>query len=113
MRTTVSGIAPFVDGKKPGLHFLRALGWFAEADLEEPTAKTLAGGVHAPLSGDHRDALTALFKMRWSGLEKELTPEELSEFNRLCLPESPDFIVDQPDYYAFFTYSMFLGRAAE
>ena len=30
-------------------------------------------------------------------------------YQRLCLPESPDFIRDLPDYYALFTYSMFYG----
>jgi hypothetical protein len=26
---------------------------------------------------------------------------------------SPDYILNLPDYYAFFTYSMFCGRAPE
>ena len=51
--------------------------------------------------------------MRWPGVEAELTPEDWSEYQRLCLPESPDFIVDHPDYYAFFTYTMFHGKVAE
>ena len=29
---------------------------------------------------------------------------------RLCEPGSADFILDLPDYYAFFTYSMFWGQ---
>jgi hypothetical protein len=28
----------------------------------------------------------------------------------LCTPGSPDFILEIPEYYAFFTYSMFRGR---
>lgn len=47
-----------------------------------------------------------------SGIESELTQEDRAEYQRLCLPESPDFILNHPDYYAFFTYSMFHGRAA-
>ena len=35
LNATSSGIAPFVKGKRPELHFLRALGWFRNADLEE------------------------------------------------------------------------------
>jgi demethylmenaquinone methyltransferase/2-methoxy-6-polyprenyl-1,4-benzoquinol methylase len=45
---TSSGIAPFVEGKKPETHFLRALGWFREVGLVEPTALTLAGDAYAP-----------------------------------------------------------------
>jgi demethylmenaquinone methyltransferase/2-methoxy-6-polyprenyl-1,4-benzoquinol methylase len=113
LNATSSGIAPFVVGKKSGSHFLRALGWFREAGLEEPTARTFAGDAHSPLSDDVRDALTELFAMRWPGAETELAGEDRAEYRRLCLPDSPEFIVNHPDYYAFFTYSMFGGRVAE
>jgi ubiquinone/menaquinone biosynthesis C-methylase UbiE len=113
LNATSSGIAPFVKGKKPESHFLRALGWFRDAGLEKPTARTFAGDAHAPLTDDLRSALIALFQMRWPGVESELTQEDWVEYQRLCLPESPDFILDRPDYYAFFTYSMFRGKVAE
>ncbi|MBA7544134.1 2-phytyl-1,4-beta-naphthoquinone methyltransferase, chloroplastic [subsurface metagenome] len=109
---TSSGIAPFTKGKSPELHFLRALGWFRDACLEETTARTFAGGAFAPLTDNLRRALTALFQMRWPGVESELTQEDRAEYQRLCLPESPDFILNHPDYYSFFTCSMFHGRAA-
>lgn len=51
---------------------MRALGWFREAGLEKPSAHTLAGGAHAPLSDDLRSALVALFQMHWPGVESEL-----------------------------------------
>jgi ubiquinone/menaquinone biosynthesis C-methylase UbiE len=113
LSATSSGIAPFAKGKKPQSHFLRALGWFREAGLAGPTARTFAGDAHAPLTDDLRSALIALFQMRWPGVESELTLEDWAEYQRLCLPESPDFIVDRPDYYAFFTYSMFHGKVGE
>jgi ubiquinone/menaquinone biosynthesis C-methylase UbiE len=113
LRATSAGIAPFVKGKKPESHFLRALGWFRGAGLEECTAHTFAGDAHAPLTDDLRSALTALFQMRWPGVEAELGQEDWKEYQRLCLPESPDFILNHTDYYAFFTYSMFHGKVAE
>ena len=112
LNATSAGIAPFYNGKQPALHFLRALGWFREAGLEDPAAHTIAGQAYAPLAVDLRRALIALFEMRWPGAEPELAQEELAEYRRLCLPESPDFIVDHPDYYAFFTYSVFHGKVA-
>ena len=111
LNTTSSGTAPFTKGMSPKLHFLRALGWLREAGLEEPTAHTFIGTVHAPLSGDIRSALTMTFQMLWGEAQSELIPEDWAEYQRLCQPESPDFILNLPDYYAFFTYSMFLGRA--
>ena len=113
LNATSSGIAPFIKGKRPELHFLRALGWFREVGLEEPTARTFVGDAHAPLSDDMRSALMSLLDMRWPGVQSELTPEDWAEFQRLCQPESPDFILDLPDYYAFFTYSMFRGKVAK
>jgi len=110
LSATSSAIAPFVKGKRPDLHFLRALGWFRAAGLEEPTARTFAGEAYAPLSDDLRSALIALFEMRWPGVESELEQEDSAEYQRLCLPESPDFILNNSDYYAFFTCSMFCGK---
>jgi len=53
--------------------------------------------------------MLSLFEMRWEGAQSELSAEDWAEYQRLCQPESPDFILDSPDYYAFFTYSLFYG----
>ena len=110
---TSDGIAPFVQGKKPESHFLRALGWFRELGLKEPRAKVFADSVCAPLNNEIRNALLALFDMRWPNVAPELSSDDLAEFQRLCLPDSPDFILNLQDYYALFTYSMFWGRAVD
>jgi ubiquinone/menaquinone biosynthesis C-methylase UbiE len=113
LQATSSGIAPFAAGMRPELHFSRALGWFREAGLGEPAAQTFAGGAFAPLSNALRNALAALFEMRWPNLELELTEEDRSEFQRLCLPDSPEFILNHPDYFAFFTCSLFFAKVAD
>jgi len=107
---TSFGIAPFVQGKDPALHFNRALGWFREMGLTETGAQAFAGSAHAPLDDDVRQALKELIDMRWPNVESELSKEDREEFRRLCRPDSPDFILDLPDYFAFFTYTMFQGR---
>ena len=110
LKATASGIAPFAEGSKPEAHFLRALGWFRGAGLEACAAHTFAGGAHAPLSEAQRKALLSLLEMRWPDVESELTPKDRATYQRLCRPASPDFILNHPDYYAFFTCSMFCGR---
>lgn len=110
LRATAAGIAPFIRGKSPELHFLRALGWFRDAGLKETSARTFAGDAHAPLTDELRTALTALLEMRWPGVESELSQDDGGEYRRLCQPESPEFILNHPDYYGFFTCSMFRGR---
>lgn len=110
LNATSSGIAPFLEGKPPGLHFTRALGWFQKVGLEGNKAQAFAGGAYAPLRDDLCDALKSLITMRWSGVESELTQEDWFEYQRLCSPESPEFVLNAPDYYAFFTCTMFWGK---
>ena len=112
LNATSSGIAPFTRDSRPELHFLRALGWFRDVGLKELCAQTFVADAHAPLSDELRSALMALLEMRWPGVEPELTQQDRVQYRRLCLPESPDLIVNHPDYYAFFTYSMFCGKVA-
>ena len=92
---------------------MRALGWFRELGLKEPGSKVFADSVCAPLDDEIRNALVALFNMRWSNVAPELSSDDLVEFQRLCLPDSPDFILNLPDYYALFTYTMFWGKTAD
>jgi ubiquinone/menaquinone biosynthesis C-methylase UbiE len=110
LNATSAGIAPFHTGMKPQTHYLRALGWFREAGLKEASVQTFVQSFHAPLGEKLRDALTALIEMRWGGARSEVNPEVWAEFQRLSEPDSPDFILKLPDYYAFFTYSFFRGR---
>jgi demethylmenaquinone methyltransferase/2-methoxy-6-polyprenyl-1,4-benzoquinol methylase len=108
-----SAIAPFIKGKKPESHFMRALGWFRDAGLEKATARTFVGDVQAPLSGDIREALISLFEMLWDGARSAVTPQDWAQYQRLSQPESSDFILNLPDYYAFFTCSLFYGKVVE
>ncbi|MFC1974675.1 class I SAM-dependent methyltransferase [Chloroflexota bacterium] len=110
LEATAAGLAPFVHGKDPELHFMRALGWFKELGLKDSGCKTLGDSVHAPLGKGVRRFLEALFAMRWPGVSGELSSEDLAEFNRLCLAESPDFILNHQDYAAFFTITLFWGK---
>ena len=109
LNATGSGLAPHVRGKPPESHFLRALGWFERADLVELEARTFVDGVQAPLSDGVRTALISLFEMLWGEPGPEVSPEDWAEYQRLCRPESLDFMLDLPDYVAFYTYSLFRG----
>lgn len=110
LNATSAGLAPFHTEMKPQSHYLRALGWYKEADLKEASVQTFVESFYAPLSEKMRDALTALIEMRWGGARSEVSSDVWAEFQRLSDPDSPDFILELPDYYAFFTYSLFLGR---
>lgn len=77
--------------------------------LVDAAAKIFAAGAYAPLDVEMREALAALFEMRWPGVEGELSARERSAYRRIGLPESPDFFVDRPDYCVFFTDTGFYG----
>jgi ubiquinone/menaquinone biosynthesis C-methylase UbiE len=110
LNATCSSYAPFLEGKSPEQHFLRALYAFHKAGLDEVRAETFVGNVQSPLNMDKRVALTSLFEMLWSQPQAGVAEHDLEEYLRLCKPGSADFILDIQDYYAFFTYSMFQGK---
>ncbi len=106
---TASGTAPFAVGNKPESHFLNTLGGFRKAGLRDAMAHTFVADVQSPLSDDTRNSLISLFEMRWGNPLSELSQRDAAEYHRLCLPESPDFILNSKDYYAFYTYTLFYG----
>jgi ubiquinone/menaquinone biosynthesis C-methylase UbiE len=110
LNATCAARFPYTDTTKPGLHILRVLGWLQRAGLEKPKARTFVADIQAPLGDAARNALTGSFQMFWGKAEPEVTPEDWAAFQRLCQPESPDFILNLPDYYAFITYSLFCGK---
>lgn len=109
LNANCSALCPLVRGKPPESHFPRALRWFAEAGLQEPTVQTFVRGVQSPLSDGVRTALLSLFDMLWGEGQPEVSADDRTEFERLCRGESPDLILDLPGYHAFFTYTVFRG----
>jgi demethylmenaquinone methyltransferase/2-methoxy-6-polyprenyl-1,4-benzoquinol methylase len=113
LNATCSGYIPFLKNKGPELHFMRASGYFKNLGLEAVEARTFVGEVQAPLTHGERIALTSLFEMLWSSPQPEASVEDRAQYKRLCTPGSPDFILDIPDYYGFFTYSIFHGKVTK
>jgi hypothetical protein len=92
---------------------MRTSSYFKNAGLEDLEARTFVGEVQVPLTREEQIALTSLFQMLWSSPQPESLAEDWAEYKRLCTPGSPDFILDIPDYYGFFTYSMFHGKVTK
>lgn len=110
LNATAAGIAPFTRDMRPECHWMRAVGWFRDAGLAEVKAQTFVGEAQAPLSEELRAALAALIEMRWEGAGPEVGAAAWAEYQRLCLPDSSDFILDRADYYGFFTETLFRGK---
>lgn len=109
LNVTSATIIQHIKAKKPESNFIRALGWFHNSGLENCKGQTFVGEVNAPLNEEIRTAMISFFQMLWGDPLSGISEEDWKEYKRLCLPESPDFILNAPDYYAFFTYTMFQG----
>lgn len=109
LNASPAGIAPFTLDGQPEAHYLNALGWMREADLVDARVETFVRTVSAPLDLDLREALTALFAMRWGTAEADVSPEDWQAYLRLCQAGSHDSILNSPAYSAFVTYSVFSG----
>jgi demethylmenaquinone methyltransferase/2-methoxy-6-polyprenyl-1,4-benzoquinol methylase len=110
LNATCSGYIPFLKENSPELNFMRALHSFRAAGLEGIKGQTFIGEVQSPLTDGVRTALLSLFDMLWGNPQPETSPEDWRQYQQLCKSQSPDFILDIPDYYGFFTYSMFRGK---
>ena len=110
LNATCSGYIPFLKEKSPDANFMRAMNSFRAAGLESVRAQTFIGEAQSPLTSEMRTALISLFDMLWGLPQPETSPEDWRLYQCLCKPESQDFILDIPDYYGFFTYSMFRGK---
>ncbi len=115
LNANCSSYQPYLKDIPPEQHFLRAPQAFHAAGLVNIEAQTFAGTVQAtqaaPLAAPQRTALKALLDMLWqhpAGAAGD-TPAAWRDYLRLSNPDSPDFILDQPGYYAFFTCSLFRG----
>lgn len=107
---TCSGYVPFLKDKCPEQNFMCSPAVFRRAGLEEVQAHTYVADVCAPLRSGEEAALTSLFEMLWGTQQVGVSTEDWREYQRLCSPDSPDFILDIPDYYGFFTYTVFQGK---
>lgn len=113
LKTTSGGLAPFGVESKPEAHPLRTLTRLREAGLTNTNALTFVTSVCAPLSPEICRAMTGILEMRWPNVEPELSKDDFELYRCLTDSASPDFILNLPDYYGFFTYSVFRGRVPE
>jgi SAM-dependent methyltransferase len=111
LNTASSLVSAFLPEDGPESQFMRAPGWFHNAGFSDITGKAFTGSTQAPLSEKEKEALLFLFDMLWGGSQSRVSDEDWSTYQRISRRGSPDFILDRPDYYAFYTYVMFTGKA--
>jgi demethylmenaquinone methyltransferase/2-methoxy-6-polyprenyl-1,4-benzoquinol methylase len=113
LNATAPGLAPFRKDGTPEHHFLRLPCWLRKAGFLKVTARPFTQGACAPLDEPMRKALLSLIEMRWRGAEKELSGSDRRLYLRITDPACPDFVLDLPDYYGFYTCTLFAAEAPE
>lgn len=113
LNAACSGYLPFLAGRPPEQHFTRASVALRAAGLGHVAAQTFVGTLQAPLSAAERAGLRSLFAMLWGQPQPGVLPEDWEAYRRLCLEGSPDDILSLPEYYGFFTYSLFQGTVVK
>jgi demethylmenaquinone methyltransferase/2-methoxy-6-polyprenyl-1,4-benzoquinol methylase len=104
-----SGYRRYLESESPDRNFLRIPYALERAGLDSIQAQTFVADVQAPLNDGQRIALIRLFEMLWQAPTTPDVKAHWGEYERLCKPESPEFILNQPAYYGFFTYTVFRG----
>jgi demethylmenaquinone methyltransferase/2-methoxy-6-polyprenyl-1,4-benzoquinol methylase len=104
-----SRAAPYYRGQEPRNHFMRSIQGFCDVGLKDPNARSFLGEVRGPLDDETRRALISLMDMLWQDPPVGLSREEMAQYRRIRRADSEDFILGCPEYYAFFTYTMFHG----
>lgn len=109
LNTTSTATAPFTEGMEPANHILNAKHWLAQANFKDILAKTYLSDIIAPLNENDLNALTILLQMLWGESESEMSDSDWQNFKRLCDLNSDDYILNNPFYYGFYTYTFFKG----
>jgi demethylmenaquinone methyltransferase/2-methoxy-6-polyprenyl-1,4-benzoquinol methylase len=100
---------PFLKGAEPRTHLMRTLGWMGDVGLHELKAGTFVADIQAPLDEQTTEAVSSYFPMYWNRAKTEVTSEVWREYERLCRPDSVEYILKLPDYYGFLAITAFWG----
>ncbi len=104
-----AGLAPFKKDSSPEQHFLLTGKQLQLAGFKNIIVRSFIGEIQTPLDMKMKEAALSLILMRWEGANREVAQETWEIFEKLTDPNSPQYILNSKDYYAFFTYTLFCG----
>lgn len=110
LNTTTSANAPYLQDMNPDNHILYAEKWLSKAKFKDLRVQSFVGDITGPLSKTDKSAVTLLFQMLWGNSQNEISKEDRIRFSELCSPSSDHFILNDPDYYGFYIYTLFRGE---
>lgn len=107
LEAALNSAAPYIREVHQGKHFLNALSWFRDAGFENGKGYVFTGSVQAPLREVEKKAVLAFFDMLWAGSKPGVSTKDWAELKKISDSASPEFILNDPGYFAFYSYVMF------
>jgi demethylmenaquinone methyltransferase/2-methoxy-6-polyprenyl-1,4-benzoquinol methylase len=107
---TASAVSyPFLKGADPRTHLMRTLGWMGGVGLQDLNGRSFVADIQAPLDEETIEAVSSYFPMYWDRAKSEVPSDVWQEYERLCRPDSTDYILKLADYYGFLVITAFWG----
>lgn len=110
LNATQEGIAPFNERMDPDRHFLRSGKTLADLGFGQIKPQSFVQNINPPLSQDQMLALRDLVRMRWPDPSGPLPQKDQAVFERIMDEHSNQYILADPYYYGFFTYTLFSAQ---
>ena len=109
LNTSSSATAPFTESTRPENHMMNAGKWLHNMNFRDINTKTFIGNINPSLSKNDQKALKILFQMLWDKSDSVLNEEERKLFSALTDEQSNRYILHDPNYCGFYTYTLFTG----
>jgi demethylmenaquinone methyltransferase/2-methoxy-6-polyprenyl-1,4-benzoquinol methylase len=109
LNATTSANVPYLNDMNPDNHILYGRKWLSKAKFKNIEVKSFTENIVGPLNKIDKIALTTFFQMFWGDSKNELSKEDWDKFNEFCSTKSNKFILNNPDYYGFYIYTLFQG----
>jgi len=109
LNASSSANAPYLEDMNPYHHVMNGKKWLSNAAFISVQANSFIGDIVGPLNENDKRALATFFQMLWGNSSKDVSKKDWQKFTEISLPDSNDFILNQSDYYGYYTYTLFRG----
>ncbi len=110
LNTASSINALWSDGMDPSINWMNAGCWLERMGFSDISARTFLADINSPFDDIEIRALKILFPMLWGEAETGVRKEDWDLFQHITDPASKDYLLDNPHYHGYYTYSLFSGK---
>ena len=109
LNASTSANAPYLEDMNPYNHIMNGKKWLSNAKFDRVQANSFVGDIIGPINENDKRALAVFFQMLWGNSSKDVSKDDWQRFKEICSPDSDQFILNQQEYYGYYTYTLFQG----